>query len=81
MAGRGGPRHTCAYADVYFYYLSNAMFYDVRLHKLVAAQCACSDVGTLHFKRGATGTGMFLRVGRVRGSTAKAGKDTHDHII
>ena len=42
VAGRGGARHTRAYDDV-CYILSNTMFYVDRLHKLVAAQCACSD--------------------------------------
>ena len=41
VAGRGGPAtRVRAYDDVYVV-LSNTMFYVDRLHKLVAAQCAC----------------------------------------
>ena len=33
-----------AYDDDVYFVLSNTMFYVDRLHKLVAAQCACSDL-------------------------------------
>ena len=43
--GSGGALHTRAYDDVCFLFFncSNTMVYVDRLHKLVAAQCACSD--------------------------------------
>ena len=37
VAGRGGPRHALMMVVI----CSNTMFYVDRLHKIVAAQCAC----------------------------------------